>query len=255
MDSRSSWKIEPVRLTDVPAMARNNFSAFWETYPWRINWGADITLDFLIEQLVKRGPNNLLKDREILRHIKAVDPQTGSFVGYLRFKLPPGHTRTAGGEPTLFDLQIPDVSPEERKHIKEVSDNAWWGPIANGSDDKNIEIRARLLGEGTYIELDYLAVHPENKGRGIATALVKKLIEMADELGLDIFVVAWAGGRPVYQKFNFQIVETNIEDLANWGFEGEYPSYFMVYDTKKTTSGQTKSAQEEGADATSMASV
>lgn len=83
----------------------------------------------------------------------------------------------------------------------------------------------------TYLELEYLAVHPENKGKGIGTALVQSGIKQAEKMRLPIFVMAYKAGLGIYIRAGFKEVERNIQDCAKWGLERvEYGAYFMVYE-------------------------
>ena len=82
-------------------------------------------------------------------------------------------------------------------------------------------------------ELDYLAVHPDNKGKGIATALVASGVRQADKMGLPIFVMAFKAGRGVYARLGFKEVECIIQDDSQFGGKGEYGAYFMVYEQPK----------------------
>ncbi len=82
MSARKNWKIEAVVLSDAPAVARNNVSAFWEDKHWRLSWDDTITRDYLIKQQSEKVPSDLLHRRDILRHLKAVDPDTGELAGY-----------------------------------------------------------------------------------------------------------------------------------------------------------------------------
>lgn len=124
MTSRKTWKIEPVVLADCPAIARNNLAAFWEDKNWRLSWDETITLDYLVKQQSDKVPNDLLHRRDILRHLKAVDPDTGSLLGYLRLALPVEHATTPSGAPTWPEMQTAAVSAEEKKRIQETSDKA-----------------------------------------------------------------------------------------------------------------------------------
>jgi GNAT superfamily N-acetyltransferase len=53
-------------------------------------------------------------------------------------------------------------------------------------------------------ELDYLAVHPNNQGKGIATALVESGIRYAESSRLPLFVMAYKAGRGVYARLGFR---------------------------------------------------
>ncbi|KAK6855854.1 hypothetical protein PG995_008005 [Apiospora arundinis] len=77
------------------------------------------------------------------------------------------------------------------------------------------------------MELDYLAVHPDDKGRGIASMLVKNGVAAAETMNVDIYMMAYEAGLNVYKKFGFEVLELNIQDLEKWGGEGPYATYMM----------------------------
>jgi hypothetical protein len=151
MALRKVWKVEPVVLADAPALARNNMSAFWEDRPWRLSWEGTITLDYLIMQTTSRFPNDLLHRRDVLRHLKAVDPDTGELMGYLRAALPVEHATTPDGAPVWSDIQTADVSPMERERIHKVSENASLKLNDNGAEEVAFAIQERILSQGIYI--------------------------------------------------------------------------------------------------------
>lgn len=127
------YVIQGCTIADSPDVARNNMSSFWQDQNWRIVWKHS-TLPRVIEACTARSPRNLLKDRALLRHFKAVDPETGRFLGYARWKLPPGYHEDKDGNPTWPEGQTPDVTPEERAKIEEVADAADWNPDDEGDD-------------------------------------------------------------------------------------------------------------------------
>ncbi|KAI8256023.1 hypothetical protein K4K53_007589 [Colletotrichum sp. SAR 10_77] len=234
-------QIRPCTLADGPSLARNNMSAFWTDPNWILLWPKHITLDFLIEQAAKRLPNNLLRDRDALRHEVAVDPATGALLGYARWELPAAKTSTSGpdgsGRPEWAAAQIPDVSAEERKALKERADGAWWEPIdMEGIDDESVKVKERILAEKPYLSLDYLAVHPENKGKGIATALVESGIRQAEKMGIDVFILAFQAGLNLYLRLGFKEVERVVQDDSKWGGKGEYTVYLLTYEVNKINS-------------------
>lgn len=151
MAARKVWRIEPVVLEDAPAIARNNTAAFWEDPNWRLSWDDNITLDYFIKQQSDQIPHDLLHRRDILRHIKAVDPDTGELTGYLRLALPVEHATYPDGTPVWPEWQTTDVSPEEKQRIKEISDSAWYEPHDNGSEAKAYEMQKQILSQGIYI--------------------------------------------------------------------------------------------------------
>jgi hypothetical protein len=94
-----TWKILPVTDSDGSAVAVNTTHAFWDVPMWRLQWRPEITLPFLTEQILKRQSLRLLRERDTLRHLKAVDPETGELVGYSRWRLPDTRMITPSGEP------------------------------------------------------------------------------------------------------------------------------------------------------------
>lgn len=143
------YTIQPVTLADSPALARNNISAFWTNPNWNLLWPKNTTLDFLIAEATKRMPNNLLRDTAALRHLKAVDTETGELVGYARWELPAGHRDAAAWAGSR--IAVDAVSEEERRAIKERSDAAWWEPIDMDGIDDCVPQKKRILAEKPYI--------------------------------------------------------------------------------------------------------
>lgn len=148
-----TWKIEPCSVNDAAALARNNMAAFWEDPNWVILWPKDMKQEFIIEQSAKRQPRNLLRNRENIRHQKAVDPVTGAVVGYARWILPSTHGTAEDGSPAWVEAQVPAVSEDEEKRYQELAESAWWSPREDmGSlDDKNHDVMDRILAEKPYI--------------------------------------------------------------------------------------------------------
>ena len=81
-------------------------------------------------------PRNLLRDRDILRHETAVDPVTGSAVGYARWKLPAEYLKTGAGTPAWPTAQIAEITDaEELAKIEAAANQAWWQPGDAAPDD------------------------------------------------------------------------------------------------------------------------
>lgn len=141
-------------VEDGNAIARNNASAFWDDPNWQYCW-QHYTLERLVGAFVHRTPRNLLRDRETKRHFKAVDPETGRLVGYIRWKLPSDRARDEDGSPVWPEGQTPDVSPEERDQFEKTAAQADWNPLEyQGEDDLDAILgrtKDRLLGKKEYI--------------------------------------------------------------------------------------------------------
>ncbi|OTA90637.1 hypothetical protein M434DRAFT_397890 [Hypoxylon sp. CO27-5] len=233
----TTWRIEGCTVADAAALARNNMSAFWEDPTWVLLWPKEITREFLIRQGAKRYPRLLLSDRETARHQIAVDPTSGALVGYIRWILPSGYSTARDGKPVWPEAQVPDVSDDEKKQFEELAQSARWKGREEMEhiDDKNDAVMDRILAERPYIKLEYLAVHPENKGKGIATALVETVIRQAEKIGLPVFVMSYKAGRGVYERLGFKEVDRVIQDDSQYGGKGEYGAYFMIYNVPKVS--------------------
>jgi hypothetical protein len=58
-------------------------------------------------------------------------------------------------------------------------------------------------------------------------------VSQAEKMGVPLFCMAYKAGLGIYTRVGFREVERIIQDTAQWGFEGEYGAYFMVYDLPK----------------------
>ncbi len=114
-------------VADSDALAHNNISAFWADPHWVLAWKHS-TLEYRILQVAKRMPRNLLNDREIKRHQKAVHQETGRLVGYARWLLPEARATLEDGTPAWPGAMVPAVSAEEEAEIRRVAATAQWDP-------------------------------------------------------------------------------------------------------------------------------
>lgn len=81
--------------------------------------------------------------------------------------------------------------------------------------------------------LDYFAVHPENQGKGAGLALLRHGIQKAQELGLDIFVLAFVGGFGIYKRMNFKLLDSLVQDATTFGGNANYAVQFLELPAEK----------------------
>ncbi|KAJ4424704.1 hypothetical protein N0V82_000632 [Gnomoniopsis sp. IMI 355080] len=225
-----NYNITGCTIDDAADIARNNMSAFWEDPNWRYNW-THTDLPSVIRQCTIRTPNNLLKDRDLLRHFKAVDPETGNSMGYIRFKLPVRYHKDGQGNPTWPEGQTADVNPTENNEIKARAEAAWW-LTENPNDHLDDQLRViknRILATKDYLVLDFFAVHPDNQGKGAGLALLNYGIQKAKELGLDIFVMAFVGGFGIYKRMGFKLLDSLVQDATPFGGNDNYAVQFLEF--------------------------
>ncbi|KAL7792066.1 acyl-CoA N-acyltransferase [Trichoderma ceciliae] len=227
----ATYAVAPCSVSDCDAISRNNMTAFWEIPNWVLTW-RHTTLEQHIITTSKRYPRRLISDRETSRHQKAIDPKTGRLLGYARWVLPASHTTAVDGEPTWPEAMGPSVGPEEEAEIRRVADATPWNPnTESGPLDAAVrEIQDRLMRKKSYLYLEYLAVHPENRGKGIATLLVQSGMKQAEKLGLDIFILACKPGWGLYSRLGFRTEEELIQDDSMYGGDGEYAMRYLIYE-------------------------
>ena len=79
-----------------------------------------------------------------------------------------------------------------------------------------------------HLALDLLAVDPRHKRRGIATQLLMSGIAAAENMDMDVFIMGWKMGLPLYIKCGFELVDTIAQDDSMYGGDGEWKSHFLV---------------------------
>ncbi|KAK1708219.1 acetyltransferase [Colletotrichum acutatum] len=224
MENTSKVIITGCTVADSDELTRNNIPAFWADPHWQLAW-RHRTLEYHITQIAQRTPRNLISDPDTKRHEKAVDPATGRIVGYARWILPASHAKSICGAPAWPDAVVPSVSEEKEAEIRRVAAMAHWDPNQE-SDELLIPIHEaenEVLSKKEYMRLDYLAVHPDNQGKGIGTALVKSGILIAKELGLDIFIHAMEAGVDLYKRLGFVIETEFLQDDAKYAEDRTSP--------------------------------
>ena len=80
----------------------------------------------------------------------------------------------------------------------------------------------------TPVDVDLLATDPAHQGRGAARCLLEKLGKIADEAGLQTFLVSTDSARPVYKKASFAPVQALELDLGRIGEAGGGRERFTV---------------------------
>ncbi|KAJ6438083.1 hypothetical protein O9K51_08672 [Purpureocillium lavendulum] len=212
-------------VADGDALAANNLPAFWDDPHFRLNW-TDRTLEYHVIQIAKRFPNNLLTGRETRRHLKAVHRDTGRIVGYVRWILP------AEFDPSFWTEAVtPAVSEDDEVFFRRLASMADWDtgdttyePISPVQKAEN-----EILSKKAYIQLDYLAVHPDYQDRGIGTQLVASGLKEAQKIGLDVYVRAFRPGVGLYRRLGFRIEKEIVLDDSEEGGPGEVYRALMTY--------------------------
>ncbi|KAK6865362.1 hypothetical protein PG995_001890 [Apiospora arundinis] len=234
MPAPERFTITGCTVADGPALSANNMTAFWANPWWRLTW-RHRTLEYHILQASKILTRNLLDNRKTMRHEKAIDPETGRLLGYARWYVPPAYATTADGAPVWPEGVVPGVDSEEEAEIRRLAEEAHWDPNTEPDVlDVTVDaLRDEVLKDRTFMRLEYLAVHPDNQGKGIGTALVKSGLKQADKLGLDVFIQALEDGVNVYGRMGFEIQKEITQDDSMFGGTGRHYTCMMTYEQKK----------------------
>ncbi|KAK1758285.1 acyl-CoA N-acyltransferase [Echria macrotheca] len=228
MSNTKEYIISGCTVADGDGLAANNLPAFWADPHFRLNW-PNRTLEYHVIQIAKRFPKNLLTGREGKRHQKAVDPDTGRIVGYVRWILPADIANAS----VWPEGVTPVVSEEDEAFFRRLASTADWTTGDTTTDDGPIspvqKAENEILAKKPYIQLDYLAVHPDSQGRGIATQLVARGLKEAREIGVDVYVRAFRPGVGLYRRLGFRTEKEVVMDDSERGGPGEVYRALMTY--------------------------
>ena len=150
--AQTTYTITHCIVADGPELSRNNLPAFWQDPTWVLSW-RHTTLENHIETIAKRIPRNLINDRTVNRHQKALDPATGRIVGYIRWILPESSATLADGTPAWPEAVVPAVSAEEEAEIRRVAAGVNFNP-SHESDALDVEVgrvKEELLAKKEYM--------------------------------------------------------------------------------------------------------
>ncbi|MCJ1270781.1 hypothetical protein MMC22_010678 [Lobaria immixta] len=229
-------------IADGPNIARNNIAASWTDSSWVLMWPGK-TCEYVTAQAARRMPATLLKDPAHVRHQKAVNAQSGAIVGYVRWVLPPANDENAGGS-RWTAARVPAVSEAQHREAEGERDAADWkyDHALDDLDEQMLEMKRRLMDEKRY-----MPVHPDSRGQGIGTMLVKSGIQEASKLALDVFVHGMKAGLGVYKRAGFRLVDQMIINDSEYGGKGEYGSYSLVKEAEEKAELESKNPEgEEG---------
>ena len=119
----SSFRVQAVRIEDVPGIATATMSAYYHNDPyWRQMW-THVTLDHLIALNAQRLPHRLTTDRNTKRFENVVDVDTGEILGHARWVV-------HGDMEDMWEAaRGPDArDQEEAEKFKRMYDSAVWNP-------------------------------------------------------------------------------------------------------------------------------
>ena len=146
------YTITHCTVADSAELSANNIPAFWQDPHWILAW-KHRTLEHQIGQVTKRFPRNLLNERAIKRHQKALDPETGRIVGYARWYLPDASATNADGTFAWPEAVVPAVTPEEEAEFRRIASTVIWDPNNESEEtpDRVEETKKEILARKPYM--------------------------------------------------------------------------------------------------------
>ncbi|KAK9384800.1 hypothetical protein V1515DRAFT_610430 [Lipomyces mesembrius] len=226
-----TFLVQPCVPADAQGLAATMVGARFGDPHWVFLWHSPSLKD-VTAAAAERLPWNLINGRETTRHEKVIDLETGEVVGYARWNLPP----VLAAKNVWPEAQVAEPTPEDRelfeKKFKAVTDN---GRIRGLKTDMSsfrsapLEVvDAKIMKDGPYLTLDYLATAPALQRKGIATMLVQSGLKIADENGMRAYVMSEPAGLKVYQNNGFKVVQTVSTDYSKYGGTDPLVHHFMV---------------------------
>ena len=87
---------------------------------------------------------------------------------------------------------------------------------------------AEIVGEQPYMMLRILAVHPEHQRRGVGKLLLQQGLDRADRLGLPVYLDAGESGKPVYERYGFEVKKVMPLDCTEYGGRSDGRHWCML---------------------------
>ncbi|KAJ7908366.1 acyl-CoA N-acyltransferase [Mycena leptocephala] len=85
------------------------------------------------------------------------------------------------------------------------------------------------------LDLGLICTHPKYQGQGLAAALIKPILDIADAEGITAYLEALPNAKAVYEHYGFKTVDTLEYDLTKAGREGTEVLSIMVREPKKAS--------------------
>ncbi|KAF7717713.1 GNAT domain-containing protein [Penicillium ucsense] len=170
--------IQPVTVDEIPAITQLWYTAF--NIPINLRMFPDTPG---VRAWWNEANRHDVLDNPLRKLFKVVDPFTpDQIIAYAKWDL----------DPSESGARFPPWHEE--------SDRETCERLFTGLGEK----RRAFLGPRKHFYLDMLVTHPEYRGRGAASLLVKWGCDLADEEGVPAYLDAHEDAAPLYRKFGFQ---------------------------------------------------
>ncbi|KAK7973239.1 hypothetical protein PG996_007463 [Apiospora saccharicola] len=185
-----------------------------------------------------------------VRNFKITDTATGEMIAYARWDIPKGSSRFGAwvaGESDKVDVTAlvesdnqaaaADQATTQQPLIADDKAAPAMGDYPEGGNHEIAEMFFSALNESQrkwttddMLGLSLLCVSPKYHRKGIATALLAPMLDIADAEGRKTYLEATVAGRPLYEKLGFREVDVLKFDFDALTKErnGLYKNFVMI---------------------------
>ncbi|KAF8867113.1 hypothetical protein BDZ45DRAFT_609269 [Acephala macrosclerotiorum] len=209
-----TFALSECAVSDVPSMVEVYLGAFSTDYFGQFVFPRPQIPDSEMHRWLTTRFTSLFSKREI-HTFKITDNETGKMAAFLRWTFP--------HELTEEERREREEEKREKERVKaETGHDPTWPKGAN------LEICGEKFGgldrlqekyvnkKETYVA-NLLGTHPAYQRKGLASKLLKHVLDMADREGRKVYIEATPAGHPVYLKLGFRDIDVVAVDLTRWG--------------------------------------
>ncbi|CZR60970.1 uncharacterized protein PAC_10866 [Phialocephala subalpina] len=211
-----TFTLSECTISDVPDIIDVYLAAFSTDYFGQFLFPRHKISDQEMLRWLTSRFSSLFSKREV-HTFKITDNETGKMAAFLRWTFP--HELTEKER-----LERDEEKKEKERVKKETGHDPTW-PVG-----ANLEICGEKFGElermmeryvdkkETYVA-NLLGTHPAYQRKGLASKLLKHVLDMADREGRKVYIEATPAGHPVYLRLGFRDIDVVSVDLRKWGGE------------------------------------
>ncbi|KUJ20317.1 acyl-CoA N-acyltransferase [Mollisia scopiformis] len=212
---------------DVPAMIQVYLSSFASDYFGQFVFPKATISDEERHRWLTYRFTTLFTKREV-RSFKITENSTGKMAAFLRWTFPIVLTEEE-------QLERKKEKAEKERVMKETGHDPTWPRGANlALTEEKFGGLERMMDK--YVDkkemyvANLLGTDPAYQRKGLASRLLKHVLDMADREGRKVYIEATPAGHPVYLKLGFKDVDIVKVDLSRWGGKEIGTNRIMIRD-------------------------
>ncbi|KAK8028861.1 acyl-CoA N-acyltransferase [Apiospora marii] len=165
------------------------------------------------------------------QQFKVVDTETGRIAGFARWMVPAALDEALReGFRTYGEVESGLPEGIEVPEMAEGAPAEAWRSFF-----EPVKASAAKWDSTHKLNLSILCVHPSYQGRGLSTALLRPLLDLADQHGVTAYLEALENAIPVYKKLGFEKVDELVYDESKTGHEGVRRIEIMLREPRITS--------------------